>query len=475
MRRELLLGAVLRHAPREHLPHGGEVVLGRVADLEAAVVGLLRRAALEDHHRRDGVRLAKVRDVEALDPHWQLAHAQLLLQAVQRLDALVAAALGLQPVLVQRQPRVALGQLEDPPLVSALGGPHLHRPAALGRQRLLQRPHVLEAVGHDHPRRDGHCAGVVLEQELLEHLGLVAARLVLQVEALAVGQHAVAHLEHLGVGRGVLGRHGDRIQRAHRLVGHALALQQRAHRPELVTQLRRRLELLVGRRGLHPLLQLPLDLAVAPGQEGDDRLDVLAVLLLGHVPHARRLAALDEVVQARAARLAAGLLALAGAVLEHLAQQLERLADALGAGERAEVDPVAAVLLAGEDHPRVVLLHRHGDVGVGLVVAEPHVVAGTVALDEVLLGQQRLGLGLGDQEVELVHRMRHLQRAAGRRLREVSRHAFADRGGLPHVDDLAPLVLEQVDAGRIGQRQALAANALRAALRVGLIGGGHRH
>ena len=36
-----------------------------------------------------------------------------------------------------------------------------------------------------------------------------------------------------------------------------------------------------------------------------------------------------------------GLLALAGAVLEHLAEQVERLAHPLGAGERAEVGAVA--------------------------------------------------------------------------------------------------------------------------------------
>ena len=139
VRRQLLLGAVLGHPPRQDLGHGGEVVLGGAADLEAAVVGLLRRPALEHHHRGHGVRLAQVGDVEALDPHRQLVHAQLLLEAVQRLDALVAAALGLQPVLVQRQPRVALGQLEDAPLVPALGRAHLHRPAALGGQRRLQR------------------------------------------------------------------------------------------------------------------------------------------------------------------------------------------------------------------------------------------------------------------------------------------------------------------------------------------------
>ena len=53
---------------------------------------------------------------------------------------------------------------------------------------------------------------------------------------------------------------------------------------------------------LHPLVERLLDLAVAPRQEVDDRLDVLAVLLLGDVADAGRLAALDVVVEAGAAR-----------------------------------------------------------------------------------------------------------------------------------------------------------------------------
>ena len=63
-----------------------------------------------------------------------------LLQLVERLDALLAAALVLQALLVRARARVALGELEDPPLVAALGRAHLD--AALPRrlaQRLRQR------------------------------------------------------------------------------------------------------------------------------------------------------------------------------------------------------------------------------------------------------------------------------------------------------------------------------------------------
>ncbi len=60
---------------------------------------------------------------------------------VERLDALAAAVLRAQPVLVERQPRVALGQLEDAPLVAALGVPDLdRRAAALGQRLAPARP-----------------------------------------------------------------------------------------------------------------------------------------------------------------------------------------------------------------------------------------------------------------------------------------------------------------------------------------------
>ena len=58
------------------------------------------------------------------------------------------------------------------------------------------------------------------------------------------------------------------------------------------------------------------------------------------------------------------------------------------------------MLLAGEVDARVVLVEADADVGVGLVVAQADVEARPVALDEALLGEQRLRLGGGDEEVD---------------------------------------------------------------------------
>ena len=131
-------------AARQDLRHRGEIIAGvDLADREAPVIALLRRAALEDDHRRDGVRAADVRDVEALDPHRQRVQAERLLEAGQRVHALLAAALGLELLLVEREPRVALGEIEDAALAAALGG------ADLDRRRRAARP----AAGRARPAR----------------------------------------------------------------------------------------------------------------------------------------------------------------------------------------------------------------------------------------------------------------------------------------------------------------------------------
>ena len=122
------------------------------------------------------MRAHQVRDVEALDPQRQRVEPERLLQAVERLDALLAAALGLELLLVEREPRVALGELEDAALVAALGGAHLDRGAAPLGQRLGQRVAVVDLVLDDDLRRDRHRVAVVLQQELLGDLADARAR-----------------------------------------------------------------------------------------------------------------------------------------------------------------------------------------------------------------------------------------------------------------------------------------------------------
>ena len=226
------------------------------------------------------MRAAEMRDVEALDADRRHVEAERLLQALERLDAALAAALGFQPLAVEREPRVALGELEDPPLLAALGRAQLDRAGAPAGERVGQRRALLDEALHDEQRRDRHVTGVVLQHELLGDLRRAALGLVGEVERLAVGEHAVAHLEDLRVGVAPVERDGDRVERADRLVGDALALEQRAHGAQPVALDRRLLELFGRRGGAHALLELALDLPEAPGEEVDHAVDARAVVLL---------------------------------------------------------------------------------------------------------------------------------------------------------------------------------------------------
>ena len=143
---------------------------------------------------------AEVRDVEALDPHRQRVQRERLAQVVERVHPLLAPPLGAQLVLLEREPRVALGELVEPPLLAAPRVPQLDRAAAALLEQLAARPRPRASDGGpDDLGRDRQRRRVVLDRELLGDLVLAAAGAVLQIEALAVRQHAVAHLEHLRV------------------------------------------------------------------------------------------------------------------------------------------------------------------------------------------------------------------------------------------------------------------------------------
>jgi len=118
-----------------------------------------------------------------------------------------------------------------------------------------------------------------------------------------------------------------------------------------------------------------------------------------------------------------------------------------------------AMALPREVHTRELLVEAHADVRVRLVVAQPDVELRAMALDELLLGQQRLGLGLRDEEVDRAHPADEVE-AASVRPREVRGDPLADRGRLADIEHAAVRVLEHVDARRVGQLLSLLVEAV---------------
>ena len=160
--------------------------------------------------------------------------------------------------------------------------------------------------------------------------------------------------------------------------------------------------------------------------------------------------------------MTARLRALAGPELEDAVQHVERLAHLLRVRVRAEVDVAAAVALAREHHPRVLVPHGDRDVRERLVVAEPDVERRPVALDEVLLEVERLGLALGDDHLDPADPRDELADAVARVAAavEVAAHAGPEGLRLPDVEDLVARVAKEIDARSLRQPTQLAPNGI---------------
>src|SRR5205085_8707126 len=111
---------------------------------------------------------------------------------------------------------------------------------------------------------------------------------------------------------------------------------------------RRILESLLRGRLLHPALELAEDRTRLAREELDHLVDDRAVVLLGHVPDARRETAVDVVVEARDPGVPPRLRPLARTVRKDAVQDVQRLPDLLRVRVRAEVDDAAPVPLSRE-------------------------------------------------------------------------------------------------------------------------------
>src|ERR1700691_357631 len=139
---------------------------------------------------------------------------------------------------------------------------------------------------------------------------------------MTIGEDAIAHLEDLGVCVAGIGGDGDRVERADRALGDALALHQRAHCAQTIA-LERGLLVVLGSGGrAHALLEITLDRAEAPGEEVDHAVNAAPIVLLGDIADTRCLAALYVVVETWTATATSWLWTGAGAVHEDLGEHL---------------------------------------------------------------------------------------------------------------------------------------------------------
>ena len=218
-----------------------------------------------------------------------------------------------------------------------------------------------------------------------------------------------------------------------------VSLQHCAQRLDVVTQLRRTLEVQLHGGLAHLLLQVTDHRARAPLHELAQPLRELAVLLHRDATHARGRALVDIAEQTRTPlRLRALKHARRTRAHRENAQQLiDRLANRPHLRVRAEVARPYPFALPRHLHARETLPHRHRQVGVGLVVLKHHVETRIEFLNPRELQRQGLDLGAHDGPLHGARGRHHLlgARVQVRQVLEVVGEAIAQVFGLADVDD----------------------------------------
>ncbi len=143
-------------------------------------------------------------------------------------------------------------------------------------------------------------------------------------------------------------------------------------------------------------------------------------------------------------------LQMTGAELERLLKMRDRFLERIDAGERPIQFYAFGAWLPGHVDAGKFLVRGHHQVGVGLVVEQPGVVFRLNVLDEPVLGQKRLDLtvGLNDLKVDDQFPQRSLlEIELGGRLK-IAGDPVAQAGGFADINHAALVILHQVDAGR---------------------------
>ena len=239
------------------------------------------------------------------------------------------------------------------------------------------------------------------------------------------------------------------------LVGDHLLLRDRlAHRRQSVAQAGGAFELEFARSAPHFGLEPVDDVVGVSGQEVAELADQLAIRHLLDLADARPRALLDVVEQAWLAQplVLVELRRAAGPDREAPQQQIERVPDRIGVRVRPEVPDALTLATAHHHRPWPLLVHRHRQERVRLVVPEPHVEPRIVLLDQRVLEHQRLDLVAHDRPLDRLCRLDHLpgpRMQVARRL-EVVRESLAQVRRLADVDHTAAGVLELVRARVLG-------------------------
>ena len=345
-----------------------------------------------DDHGAERIRALDVGIVIDLDPLRQILQPEHTLHALEQMRLGGA----LRQFARQRLAGIGRCALDQLALFTADGAVERHLAVGLQAQRLGQQVGILDIMRHqDQARR--RLVVIELRDEGGEHLAGLDLAVMAREEGLIAPVLAGAEEEDLDAGAAAILGDGDHIGFLDALRIDALVGGDSGDGADPVAQARGALIVERLRGGLHALLQI---LAQGIGLAAQEIARLSDQLVIGgrfDQPDAGRGAALD-LVQHAGARAALIDAVGTGAHQEGFLQRIEGLVHGTHGGEGAEIIALHLVGAAMLGQLRRRMVAADQDIGKALVVAQQHIIARLEALDQIGLEQQRLGLGLGDDE-----------------------------------------------------------------------------
>src|SRR5262245_20710187 len=452
IRQPLLFLQQARIAPIDGFAHRGEIVraLDRLDD-ELAVVRLLHLAVFANDHPRDVLRALNVRDVKRLDPVRVRRQTQNILQFGQDLRPI---GLDDPEALVETELGVLFDQVDHLALLAALRVEDLHATTALFAQHFFQSFAALPINRHVNLQRHVIADGVILFEHGSQEFGRIETfdRDVFPVKFSPPDDAPFAHCEQMQrqlMRLAVIAEYVNvEIQHPH----HLLMLAERANGFEQIPVLRRLLESQLLGSLQHSRLQLIGQFLVFAFEQQLHIMNRFAILIgLAQVLLTGPEAAFNLVLHAGPPGALVDFINLirTRAQLEFAVDQRDGLVRQRRGQVRAVIGRVVLFYSAGFEDAREVLVNRQLQMRVGLVILEHHVVARLVALDQVRFEDQRLGLGVGDDELEVNNARDQLLRLGVHHARvlKILAHPVAQVLRLADIEDLALRVLVKVAAG----------------------------
>ncbi len=142
----------------------------------------------------------------------------------------------------------------------------------------------------------------------------------------------------------------------------------------------------------------------------------------------------------------------AGAQAENFLQELHAFAHRAGVRERAEIMVARIEAAAVKREPRKFVAGQR-QVRIGFIVPEKNVVARRQRLDQVVLEQQRLGLGARHRGFDRMHLAQHQSdaRRDARLLVKIRRDALLEVTGFADIERVAVRAQHAIHAGHVRQ------------------------